>query len=289
MPWELPRIPIRWCGNPDSWKPTQEQQIEYTRGVTRTRLRLPYHRCANPGRVSQPQFMSSLREHFFEPMSVSARFHPHACRSRKGALERPGLARGVFQPTLRQLRRSPSLASQFAETTYENHTLSSTCSASFFRALVGSSLPSLVAHEEATPLFNQDCRRSHSATAAPRWTGSDGSSTGPSLPPAAFHNPSLGGRALAVGAHHRTARQTHVCDDELHPRKQLPGMMLHIRDHPPGHLPARILIYEPHVPDQGLLARPSRRTRQQFGKVPLLALLGRDAVGYLTPRSSSAS
>jgi hypothetical protein len=56
---------------------------------------------------------------------------------------------------------------------------------------------------------------------------------------------------------------------------------LDLRDHPAGRLPTSSLVEESFVLDQWLLARPSHRTRQKFGNVPLQAVVRRDADGVL--------
>ena len=54
-------------------------------------------------------------------------------------------------------------------------------------------------------------------------------------------------------------------------------MMLHLCYYAARRLPTGGLVEEPFVLDQRLLARPSYRTRQQFGDVPLQTLVGRDS------------
>jgi hypothetical protein len=86
-----------------------------------------------------------------------------------------------------------------------------------------------------------------------------------------------GGAAFVVEPHYRPARQGQVGHNETHPWEQLSGVMLHLRPHSAGGLPARGLVEESLVLDQGLLTRSSHRARQQFGNVPLQALVGWDA------------
>ena len=80
-----------------------------------------------------------------------------------------------------------------------------------------------------------------------------------------------------------------VGHDEAHPREQLPKVGLHLRHYPPRRLPTDRLVEKALVPDHRLMTGPSYRPRQQLRDVPLQAVVGRDAVGYFTPRSPSAS
>src|SRR5262249_970897 len=65
----------------------------------------------------------------------------------------------------------------------------------------------------------------------------------------------LGRRALVVEADHGSVRPSQGRDDEAHPGKELPEVMLNLGDHPPRPIPGRGLILEAPVADERGVAR----------------------------------
>jgi hypothetical protein len=70
-----------------------------------------------------------------------------------------------------------------------------------------------------------------------------------------FLDPLLGRPALVVEADHGPVRPSQGRDDEAHPGKELPEVMLNLGDHPPRPIPGRGLILKAPVPHQWGVAR----------------------------------
>ena len=79
----------------------------------------------------------------------------------------------------------------------------------------------------------------------------------------AFLDPLLGGPALVVKPHDGTIGEREIRDDRADTREQLTYMVLDFRHDPSGRAPALRLIPDIVVPDQRLVARSSRQTKQE--------------------------
>ena len=79
----------------------------------------------------------------------------------------------------------------------------------------------------------------------------------------AFLDPLLGGPALVVKRHDRAIRELEIGHDEADARKQFADAVLDFRHDPSGRGPALRLIPDTRVPNQRLVARSSRRTKQE--------------------------
>lgn len=81
-------------------------------------------------------------------------------------------------------------------------------------------------------------------------------------------NPLLRHTPFVVETHYRSARCLQVGHDEPHSREQLYGMELYLCHDSSCGLPTGDLIEKALVPQDGLVAGPPRRARQQFLDVP---------------------
>jgi hypothetical protein len=76
-------------------------------------------------------------------------------------------------------------------------------------------------------------------------------------------HPRLGSPSSIVEVHDALRLGRQVGAKETHPRAELSLVPFHVRDHPPGTLPARRLVPEVVIPDEGLLWWSPHRPLQQ--------------------------
>jgi hypothetical protein len=92
----------------------------------------------------------------------------------------------------------------------------------------------------------------------------------------AFLDPLLGCAPLIIETHYRSAGQAQIRDDKADSRKQLPESELHLRHHPPRHLPTGRLVEKALVPDHWFMTGAAQGTLQQFCKAALVKGLLQD-------------
>jgi len=133
------------------------------------------------------------------------------------------------------------------------------------------------------------CKRSRSAKAAPRSTGTAGSQPLHLHRLLTFRDPLLRGAAVALEAHYRTAGQRQVGHDEVHAREQLPQVMLHLRYHPASVFQLAAWYRNPLYSAIGFwLGLPTGRGSSSAMPRSKLSLAGM-RMAYFTARFSSAS
>ena len=93
----------------------------------------------------------------------------------------------------------------------------------------------------------------------------------------ALLDPLLCRPALVVEADDGPVRPRQGGDDEAHPRKEFPEMMLDLRDHASRPVPGRRLILEAAVSHQRGMARSAAWPNEQILDAPLQHVVGREA------------
>src|SRR2546425_12482595 len=91
----------------------------------------------------------------------------------------------------------------------------------------------------------------------------------------AFLDPLLGRPALVVEVDDGAIRPGQGGDNEAHPRKEFPEMMLDLGDHSSRSVPGGGLVVEAAVPDQRRVARPAAGPSEQIFNGPLQDIIGR--------------
>ena len=149
----------------------------------------------------------------------------------------PSRRRAASQMALRQQR--PVVAGMFHQP-----------AAGFHQTLLQAGQRPFVRFFSAAPAAatgSPGCRRSRSATAAPRSSGTGGSSTASSSLPAYLPLSTAWSSRVCS----RSATRPDCADsgrqNEAHAREQLAGVMLHLCHYPPGRLPTGGLVEEPVV------------------------------------------
>ncbi len=95
----------------------------------------------------------------------------------------------------------------------------------------------------------------------------------------AFLDPLLGRPTLVVEAHGGPVRPAQGGDDEAHPRKEFPEVMLDLGDHAPRPVPGRGPILKAPVAHQRGVARSAAWSGEKVLDGPLQDSVGREADG----------